>query len=154
MKRLFLICILLWLQTTLAVPLLPGARVYHLKNIICSANDASTPITGKIVNFVPTDPLYVTNPLTVPNSFPEKITASAEYSVSPPLSKSGYEIWTKSIKYVNKKGKGCLIQFAWNPATQSADIGLTSLNYDFWNNCKIGDDWGKGTNIIFDNSKN
>jgi hypothetical protein len=147
--------VFIFAQHSMAASLLPGAKIYHLKSFQYQAGDNLPAITGKIINYTPTTPLFATDPISVPNSFPNTINDLGNYSVSPPLSKSGYEVWTKSIKYADKKGRGCLIQFAWDPIDKTADIGLTSLNADFWENCSIGPASGLpfGTNIIIDNSK-
>jgi hypothetical protein len=148
--RVFCLSLLLGVSGTsiIAAPLMSGSHIYHLN----SKANAYPNITGEVVNLVPSKPLTLTNEITVPNSFPNTVTKTASYSVSPTLSKDGYEVWTKSVKYEDKNGDGCYVQFGWNPVTGLPDLAITATNDRYYNNCSVGGGYFSGTSIVIDNS--
>ena len=116
-------------------------------------NDTTPQISGNIINLTPSTPLTATNDIQVPNNFPTTVQNKAEYTVSPSLTKEGYEKWTKSIKYTDEDGDGCYIQFGLNPVSGLADVAIMPTNDNFDGmNCSTGSSYN-GIDIIVDNEE-
>lgn len=115
-------------SSVMAAALLPHATVIHVPVVAMTA-DNSPVIKGKLINQGSGKPLYLTDYMQVPHSFPAVIASASagNYSVSPELQSGGYELWTNPVKYVTKDNNGCFIQFAWHTVDQTIDIGITNI---------------------------
>ena len=104
------------------------------------ATNASVPvIRGAIgVNTSTSGPLTMTsNQITVPNSFPTKITDTGIYSVQPKLP-DPFTHWTKKVTYQFANGDGCSIAFAWAKDTKTDVVNATPLTST--SDCETQDD--------------
>lgn len=114
--------------------------IVFLFSLSAIANTKAIPtIKGVIDNISPNDGalFVVDNQITVPNSFPSKVTSDGTFSVSPDLP-NPYIKWTKRITYKNSQGDGCSAAFGWNSDTKSSAANVIPISTN--SECDVSDD--------------